>query len=69
MKALVRRSQALEALDDLDHALADAKKVLELDSGDAWARGTVARLQPIVAERTEKLKVCAFCVVHHGGRA
>ena len=56
IKAYMRRSGALEQLDDLDHALEDAKKVLELDPSNAWAKAVAARLEPIVAERHEKLK-------------
>ncbi|KAG2499647.1 hypothetical protein HYH03_002586 [Edaphochlamys debaryana] len=55
-KALMRRCEAFERLDELDHALTDAKKLLELDPDSAWARAKVAALQPVVDERTEKLK-------------
>lgn len=117
VKALQRRSMALRELDDLEHALTDARKartvslcgclcvclyvsvgacsalsghsllldpfsaptctpihhilavnwphitttpcchqVLELTPGDAWAVRTVEELEPVVAERQEKLK-------------
>ncbi|MEW5305135.1 MAG: hypothetical protein WDW38_002019 [Sanguina aurantia] len=56
VKALMRRSEALEQLDDLEHALADARKVLEVDGSSAWAAATIARVQPVVAARTEKMK-------------
>lgn len=56
IKGYMRRSAALEQLDDLDNALGDAKKVLELDPGNDWAKGVVKKLEPIVAERHEKLK-------------
>eukprot|EP00879_Flechtneria_rotunda_P005209 GHRR01005491.1.p1 GENE.GHRR01005491.1~~GHRR01005491.1.p1 ORF type:complete len:241 (+),score=82.59 GHRR01005491.1:199-921(+) len=55
-KALVRRSTALEQLDDLEHALADAQKVKELDSSNAWAAKTIADLEPKVQQRQEKMK-------------
>ncbi len=55
-QALMRRCEAFERLDDLDHALADARKLLEADPSSAWARAKVAALEPVVAERTEKLK-------------
>ncbi|KAI7841133.1 hypothetical protein COHA_005103 [Chlorella ohadii] len=55
-KALLRRSTAYEKLDDLERALADAQKVLELDPGNAIAQKSVQRLTPIVEERREKLK-------------
>lgn len=56
LKALVRRATALQELDDLEHALADAQKVVELDPGNAWAVKTVAKLTPEVQARQEKLK-------------
>ncbi|KAG2425953.1 hypothetical protein HXX76_013326 [Chlamydomonas incerta] len=59
-KALMRRCEAFERLDELDHALADAKKLLELAPGNAWATAKVATLQPVVDERTEKLKTEMF---------
>ena len=52
----MRRCEAFERLDDLDHALADARKLLEADPSSAWAKAKVAALEPVVAERTEKLK-------------
>ncbi|GAX78392.1 hypothetical protein CEUSTIGMA_g5834.t1 [Chlamydomonas eustigma] len=55
-KAYMRRAAACEQLDDLDHALTDAKKVLELEPGSIWAKQTVARLEPVVQEKHEKLK-------------
>ncbi|KAG2435010.1 hypothetical protein HYH02_012008 [Chlamydomonas schloesseri] len=55
-KALMRRCEAFEKLDELDHALGDAKKLAELAPGNAWAKAKVAALQPVVDERTEKLK-------------
>ncbi|KAF5839087.1 tetratricopeptide repeat domain-containing protein [Dunaliella salina] len=56
IKAYARRFNAFEALDDLDRALADAKKVLEMDPSNTWASVSVRRLEPIVKERHEKLK-------------
>ncbi|KAI8475696.1 MAG: hypothetical protein J3K34DRAFT_28345 [Monoraphidium minutum] len=56
VKALMRRACAFEELDDLDHALADANKVLELDPSNRLAAATTARLAPLVKERHEKLK-------------
>jgi tetratricopeptide (TPR) repeat protein len=55
-KALLRRSTAYEKLDDLERALADAQKVLELDASNSIAQKTVQRLTPVVEERREKLK-------------
>ncbi|KAF6266432.1 hypothetical protein COO60DRAFT_1697389 [Scenedesmus sp. NREL 46B-D3] len=56
LKALVRRATALQELDDLEHALADAQKVVELDPGNAWAVKAVERLTPEVQARQEKMK-------------
>ncbi|KAF8056473.1 Ttc1 [Scenedesmus sp. PABB004] len=56
IKALVRRCTALQALDDVEHALADAQRVLELDPGNAWAASSAAALAPAVAARQEALK-------------
>ncbi|PNH05557.1 Tetratricopeptide repeat protein 1 [Tetrabaena socialis] len=55
-KAYMRRCEAYEQLDELDRALADAKALLELSPDSAWAKAKVAALQPVVDERTEKLK-------------
>lgn len=56
VKAYMRRALAQRELDDLDHALGDAKKVLELDPGNTWATKTVKELEPLVTARNEKLK-------------
>lgn len=56
VKVLVRRSAALEEIDDLEHALTDAKKVLEIDPNLTWAQQSIARLEPRVKERQEKMK-------------
>eukprot|EP00775_Hariotina_reticulata_P008633 gene8633-8814_t len=56
LKALVRRATALQEMDDLEHAVADAQRVLELDAQNAWAARKVAELTPLVQERQEKMK-------------
>ncbi|KAJ7516583.1 hypothetical protein O6H91_22G064100 [Diphasiastrum complanatum] len=56
VKALMRRAQGQEKLDHLEEALADMKKVLELDPANKEAARTVQKLDPVVAERREKLK-------------
>eukprot|EP00245_Coleochaete_scutata_P009137 TRINITY_DN2949_c1_g1_i1.p1 TRINITY_DN2949_c1_g1~~TRINITY_DN2949_c1_g1_i1.p1 ORF type:complete len:448 (+),score=100.46 TRINITY_DN2949_c1_g1_i1:180-1523(+) len=56
MKAFMRRAQAHEALHREEDALADYKKVVELDPGNKQAHEAVRRLEPIVAEKREKLK-------------
>ncbi|RMZ55579.1 hypothetical protein APUTEX25_000162 [Auxenochlorella protothecoides] len=55
-KALMRRAAAYEALDDLEHALLDFDKAVELDAGNSAAGAAAARLRPVVEERREKLK-------------
>lgn len=56
LKAWHRRSKAYEGLDDVDHAMKDVEKILELNPDDTVARKSLARLQPIVRERQEKMK-------------
>ncbi|GIL81804.1 hypothetical protein Vretimale_1407 [Volvox reticuliferus] len=55
-KAYMRRCEAFERLDELDHALSDAKALLAAEPENAWAKAKVEVLQPKVDERTEKLK-------------
>jgi len=56
VKAYLRRATAYEEADDLERSLADYKKVLELDPGNAAAAAKEAKLQPVVEERREKMK-------------
>ncbi|KAL3149428.1 hypothetical protein ABBQ32_002222 [Trebouxia sp. C0010 RCD-2024] len=56
LKAWHRRSKAYEGLDDMDRALRDVQKVQELHPDDPVAQKSISRLQPIVAERQEKMK-------------
>lgn len=56
VKAFLRRAQGQEKLDHLEEALADLKKVVELSPENQQARESVFRLEPIVAERREKMK-------------
>ena len=55
-KALMRRSQAQEALDKTDKALEDAKSALTTDPSNLKLKQTVTRLEKLEAERMEKLK-------------
>ncbi|KAH9309118.1 hypothetical protein KI387_037029, partial [Taxus chinensis] len=55
-KALIRRAEAHENLEHFEEAIADMKKVLELDGSNEQARRTVIRLEPLAAEKREKLK-------------
>jgi tetratricopeptide (TPR) repeat protein len=55
-KAYLRRSAAYEELDDVERALSDAQKALELAPGSAAAAGAAARLAPVVEARREAMK-------------
>lgn len=55
-KILMRRSQAYEKLDKMDEALADAKKVYEIDPSYPKIAVTVRRLEKTCEERMNKLK-------------
>ncbi|KAK8597981.1 hypothetical protein V6N13_095373 [Hibiscus sabdariffa] len=56
MKALVRRGEAHEKLEHFEEAIADMKKILELDPANDQARRTIRRLEPLAAEKREKMK-------------
>lgn len=56
VKALLRRAEAHEKLDHLEEAIADMKKIMELEPSNDQARRTIQRLEPILAEKREKLK-------------
>ncbi|GLJ37178.1 hypothetical protein SUGI_0754180 [Cryptomeria japonica] len=56
MKALIRRAEAHEKLEHFEEAIADMKKALELDGSNEQARRTIIRLEPLAAEKREKLK-------------
>ncbi|CAL9200158.1 unnamed protein product [Musa hybrid cultivar] len=56
IKALFRRAEAHEKLENYDEAIADMKKVLELDPANDQARKNIRRLEPIAAEKREKMK-------------
>ncbi|XP_073970355.1 tetratricopeptide repeat protein 1-like [Rhodnius prolixus] len=56
VKALMRRAQLYEKTDKLDEALADYKRILELDSTHKEAVMANMRLPPLINERNEKLK-------------
>uniref|UniRef100_A0A0V0G5W1 Putative tetratricopeptide repeat protein n=1 Tax=Triatoma dimidiata TaxID=72491 RepID=A0A0V0G5W1_TRIDM len=56
VKALMRRAQLYEKTDKLDEALADYKRILELDSSNKEAIMANMRLPPLINERNEKLK-------------
>ncbi|CAK7338110.1 unnamed protein product [Dovyalis caffra] len=56
MKALVRRGEAHEKLEHFEEAIADMKKILELDPSNDQAKKTIRRLEPLAAEKREKMK-------------
>eukprot|EP00262_Sarcandra_glabra_P004580 TRINITY_DN1568_c0_g1_i1.p1 TRINITY_DN1568_c0_g1~~TRINITY_DN1568_c0_g1_i1.p1 ORF type:complete len:256 (-),score=63.08 TRINITY_DN1568_c0_g1_i1:601-1368(-) len=56
MKALVRRGEAHEKLEHFEEAIADMKKIIELDPSNDQARRTIRLLEPLAAEKREKMK-------------
>ncbi|GMJ07204.1 tetratricopeptide repeat 1 [Hibiscus trionum] len=56
MKALVRRGEAHEKLEHFEEAIADMKRILELDPAHDQARKAIRRLEPLAAEKREKMK-------------
>ncbi|XWS27255.1 hypothetical protein CRYUN_Cryun26dG0099100 [Craigia yunnanensis] len=56
IKALVRRGEAHEKLEHFEEAIADMKKILELDPSNERARKAIRRLEPLAAEKREKMK-------------
>lgn len=56
VKALVRRGEAHEKLEHFEEALADLKKILEIDPSNDQARKAIRRLEPLAAEKREKMK-------------
>ncbi|GMI89144.1 tetratricopeptide repeat 1 [Hibiscus trionum] len=56
IKALVRRGEAHEKLEHFEEAISDMKKILELDPSNHQARKTIYRLEPLAAEKREKMK-------------
>ncbi|CAA7400138.1 unnamed protein product [Spirodela intermedia] len=60
LKALLRRGEAHEKLQHFDEAIADMKKIIELHPSDVQSRReaekAIRRLEPLAAEKREKLK-------------
>ncbi|KAL6616188.1 hypothetical protein ACP70R_038458 [Stipagrostis hirtigluma subsp. patula] len=56
LKALLRRAEAHQKLEHYDEAIADMKKVLELDPSNEQAKRSLFRLEPLAAEKREKMK-------------
>ncbi|KAL8150913.1 hypothetical protein V2J09_020721 [Rumex salicifolius] len=55
-KALIRRAEAHERLEHYEEAIADNKKILELDPSNDHARRSIVRLEPLAREKMEKMK-------------
>ncbi|KAG8092045.1 hypothetical protein GUJ93_ZPchr0012g19884 [Zizania palustris] len=56
LKALLRRGEAHEKLEHYDEAIADLKKIIELDPSNEQAKRSLFRLEPLAAEKREKMK-------------
>ncbi|XP_010262948.1 PREDICTED: tetratricopeptide repeat protein 1-like isoform X2 [Nelumbo nucifera] len=56
MKALVRRGEAHEKLENYEEAISDMKKILESDPSNKQAITTIRRLEPLAVEKREKMK-------------
>ncbi|KAK9076778.1 hypothetical protein SSX86_005112 [Deinandra increscens subsp. villosa] len=63
MKALIRRGEAHEKLENYDEAITgeytvevNMKKILELDPSNYQSRRTLVRLEPLAIEKREKMK-------------
>ncbi|XP_062205901.1 uncharacterized protein LOC133907821 [Phragmites australis] len=56
LKALLRRAEAHEKLEHYDEAISDMKKVIEFDPSNQEARRSLFRLEPLAAEKREKMK-------------
>uniref|UniRef100_A0A2P2IWT1 Uncharacterized protein MANES_14G148900 n=1 Tax=Rhizophora mucronata TaxID=61149 RepID=A0A2P2IWT1_RHIMU len=56
VKALVRRGEAHEKLEHFEEAIADKKKILELDPLNDQAKKSICHLEPLAAEKREKMK-------------
>ncbi|PKI56673.1 hypothetical protein CRG98_022923 [Punica granatum] len=56
VKALLRRAEAQEKIENFEEAIADMKKILELDPSNDQARKAIYRLEPLAAEKREKMK-------------
>ncbi|KAF3327960.1 tetratricopeptide repeat protein 1 [Carex littledalei] len=56
IKALLRRGEAHEKLEHYDEAITDMKKIAELDPSNEQAIRALRRLEPLAAEKREKMK-------------
>ncbi|QHO51146.1 Tetratricopeptide repeat protein [Arachis hypogaea] len=56
IKALARRGEAHDKLEHFEEAIADMKRILEIDPSNDQARKGICRLEPLAAEKREKMK-------------
>ncbi|KAJ7955704.1 Tetratricopeptide repeat protein 1 [Quillaja saponaria] len=56
IKALVRKGEAHEKLEHFEEAIADMKKILEVDPSNDQARKSIRRLEPLAEQKREKMK-------------
>ncbi|CAK8541552.1 unnamed protein product [Lathyrus sativus] len=56
VKTLVRRGEAHEKLEHFEEAIADMKKILEIDPSNDQGRKAIRRLEPLAAVKREKMK-------------
>ncbi|ESQ46335.1 hypothetical protein EUTSA_v10000290mg [Eutrema salsugineum] len=68
-KAFVRRAEAHEKLEHFEEALTDLKKILELDPSNDQARKGIRRLEPLAAEKREKMKEEAIAKLKEMGNS
>ncbi|KAL4345362.1 hypothetical protein AHAS_Ahas11G0270800 [Arachis hypogaea] len=71
IKALARRGEAHDKLEHFEEAIADMKRILEIDPSNDQARKGICRLEPLAAEKREKMKeeMMDKFILQHGGRA
>ncbi|CAL9233708.1 unnamed protein product [Arabidopsis halleri] len=68
-KAFVRRAEAHEKLEHFEEALTDLKRILELDPSNDQARKGIRRLEPLAAEKREKMKEEAIAKLKEMGNS
>ncbi|CAE6005208.1 unnamed protein product [Arabidopsis arenosa] len=68
-KAFVRRAEAHEKLEHFEEALTDLKTILELDPSNDQTRKGIRRLEPLAAEKREKMKEEAIAKLKEMGNS
>lgn len=56
IKALLRRAEAHEKLEHFEEAIADMKRILELDPLNDQAKKSIRRMEPLAEQKREKMK-------------